>query len=164
MPALDSVLSLQAKVAKAADRLRSPLLLALRLYFGWVFCTTGWGKLQNLDRTTEFFRGLSIPAPHANAVLAACTECFGGALFLAGLGSRFVAAALSFTMVVAMLTAHRDAIVHFFDDPSQLAEQTAFPFLVAALTVLAFGPGAISLDALLQRRSGDGSRKNQGTT
>jgi len=32
------------------DKLRSPLLLAIRLYWGWQFATDGWGKLTHLDR------------------------------------------------------------------------------------------------------------------
>ena len=32
------------------DRLRSPLLLALRLIFGWGLFQTGKGKLENIDR------------------------------------------------------------------------------------------------------------------
>jgi putative oxidoreductase len=162
MPALDRFRSLHAKVAQAADHLRSPLLLAIRLYWGWGFFEAGKGKLGNLDQTTEFFRTLSIPAPGANALVAACTECFGGLLLLAGLGSRIVAIPLIFTMCVAYMTAHRDSLSTILSDPDHFTEQAPFLFLLASTTVLAFGPGAFSLDALLERRAGGGSRKNQG--
>jgi putative oxidoreductase len=158
MPLLDRVLAVQDKVANAADRLRSPLLLAIRLYWGWSFFTAGRGKLENLERTTEFFRSLSIPAPQANALLAACTECFGGLLLLAGLGSRLVAVPLAFTMGVAYLTAHRESLGTLFSNPDEFTSQAPFLFLLASLVVLAFGPGAISLDALLERRAEAGSR------
>ena len=32
------------------DRLQSPLLLAIRLYWGWQFVQDGWGKLTHLDK------------------------------------------------------------------------------------------------------------------
>ena len=37
------------------DSLRNPLLLAIRLYWGWQFSTDGWGKLTHLDRVTDYF-------------------------------------------------------------------------------------------------------------
>ena len=40
---------------KIASFLPDPLLLAMRLYWGWQFFETGKGKLMNLDKTTEFF-------------------------------------------------------------------------------------------------------------
>ncbi len=41
---------------RAASRLRSPFLLAIRLYWGWQFFQTGWGKLQNIPRSRSFFK------------------------------------------------------------------------------------------------------------
>ena len=37
--------------------------LIARLTVGYVFMLTGWGKLQNLDRVTEYFTSLGIPFP-----------------------------------------------------------------------------------------------------
>jgi putative oxidoreductase len=71
-----------------ATRFQSPLLLALRLYWGWQFFLTGRGKLMHLDRTTEFFRTLHIPFPYLNAWVVGLSECFGGLLLLSGLGAR----------------------------------------------------------------------------
>jgi putative oxidoreductase len=71
--------------------LQTPLLLIIRLYWGWEFFLTGKGKLMNLDRTTEFFASIDIPLPKLNAILAASTECFGGLLLMAGLMSRLSA-------------------------------------------------------------------------
>ena len=33
---------------QAADALKSPFLLAVRLYWGWQLMQSGWGKLHNL--------------------------------------------------------------------------------------------------------------------
>lgn len=140
--------ALVAKYEKAADSLRSPLLLAIRLVWGWEFFQTGKGKLGNLDGTTEFFSSLHIPAPRANALVAAVTECFGGLLLLVGFGARFAALALTFTMLVAYATAHRDSL----GDLDAIVVQAPFPFLFTTLVVLAFGAGAFSVDGLLARR------------
>ncbi len=39
----------------AVDYLRSPFLLAVRLYWGWQLIQSGWGKLHHLDKVTEYF-------------------------------------------------------------------------------------------------------------
>ena len=55
-------------VSSAVSRLQSPLLLAIRLYWGYQFVQDGWGKLTHLDKVTEFFTSLSLPAPHMTAL------------------------------------------------------------------------------------------------
>ena len=47
--------------------LRSPLLLVVRLYWGFQMMQTGWGKLHNLAKVTAFFTSLGIPLPAVNA-------------------------------------------------------------------------------------------------
>ena len=64
------------------DKLRSPLLLALRLIFGWGLFQTGKGKLEHIDRFTDFLTHLHIPMPAANAYFVASLECIGGLLLL----------------------------------------------------------------------------------
>ena len=84
--------------------LQSLLLLVIRLYWGWEFFLTGKGKLMDLQRPTEFFQSLGIPLPHAQAILAGATECFGGLLLLAGLCSRLISLPLTILLTVAYLT------------------------------------------------------------
>lgn len=141
-----------ARFEAAADKLRSPLLLLIRLYWGWQFARTGWGKLMNLERTTAFFAELGLPAPALNAFAAGAVETAGGILLLLGLASRPAATALAFTMAVAYATAERDALRAIFREPDTFFAAAPFLFLSASLLVLAFGPGAWSLDALLRRR------------
>jgi putative oxidoreductase len=129
--------------------LQSPLLLVMRLYWGWSFFQTGKGKLMNLDRTTGFFQSLHIPMPEANAWVVAIMECFGGLLLMAGLGSRLVAFALAFDMVIAYVTADSEALKSIFSDSDKFVQAAPFPFLLMTLTVLAFGAGVFSLDWLI---------------
>ena len=49
--------------------LQSPLLLAVRLYWGWQFVQTGWGKMHNIVEITGFFASLNIPFPSAQCAL-----------------------------------------------------------------------------------------------
>jgi putative oxidoreductase len=70
-----------------------------------------------------------------------------------GLGSRLISIPLIVNFVVAYLTASRDKVQMFFhQDPSNFIDDAAFPFLLTAILILAFGPGRISLDALIKKR------------
>jgi putative oxidoreductase len=137
-----------------ASRLQSPLLLAIRLYWGWQFCQAGWGKLHTHSDVTEYFMSLHIPLPGLNAWVVGLTECLGGLLLMLGLGARLVAIPLIGTMVVAYLTAERETLDVIFSDPSKFTGATPFLFLLGCLIVLACGPGAFSIDYLLARRFG----------
>jgi len=132
--------------------LQSPFLLAIRLYWGWQFFETGKGKLQNIQHVVQFFQTLNIPMPEANAWIVAIMECFGGLLLMAGLGSRLVAFALAFDMVIAYITADSDAVKAIFTDSDKFVQAAPFPFLLMTLTVLAFGAGVFSLDWLIGRK------------
>ena len=144
---------LLARFDALASLLQSPLLLVIRLYWGISFAQTGWGKLMHLDKTAEFFASLNLPMSKLNAIMAGSTECFGGALLALGLFARPVAVPLVFTMIVAYATADREALMAVFSDPDKFLGATPFLFLLAALIVLVFGPGKLSLDAVLFRKS-----------
>ena len=136
------------------SKLQSPFLLIIRLYWGWQFAVTGWGKLTHLERTAGFFANLHIPMPKLNAMLAGSTECFGGLLLLLGLGSRIITVPLIFTMIVAYLTADFGKVQNIFAKPDDFVSAPEFQFLLTALIVLIFGPGVFSLDAIIARMRG----------
>ena len=138
------------RLIAVASCLQSPLLLALRLYWGWQFFGDGRGKLLNLSRIADYFgHDLHIPFPYFNAALASVTECVGGLLLLVGLGSRLVALPLIFTMIIAYLTAEIDTVKHIFSNPDKFVTADPFLYLLASVIVLVFGPGAFSLDRLI---------------
>ncbi|MBV9669802.1 MAG: DoxX family protein [Acidobacteriales bacterium] len=143
---------LYSRFVSAANALQSPFLLAIRLYWGWQFTQTGWGKFHRLPQVIEFFGSLGIPAPALNAYFVSGLEFVGGILLIFGLGSRAVSLLLSFDMLVAYLTADRDALKQIFSDPGKFYNADPFTFLFAALIVLIFGPGKIALDYYLARR------------
>src|ERR1700761_8033440 len=90
--------------------LRSPFLLFVRLYWGWQFLETGWGKLHNLSHVRDFFSSLGIPAPGFTAPAIASLEFFGGILPIVGLGSRLIGLLLAGNMFVAYVTSDREAL------------------------------------------------------
>jgi putative oxidoreductase len=137
---------------KAASCLQSPLLLAIRLYWGWNFFLTGRGKLMNTERVTQFFQSLHIPFPAFNVYLAGGTECIGGLLLLIGLGSRLISLPLIFVTIIAYLTAEIDTVKHIFSDPDKFVSADPFLFMLAAIIVLAFGPGVFSVDWLIEKK------------
>ncbi len=139
-------------LVKMADYLQSPLLLVLRLYWGWSFFLTGKGKLINHARTTEFFASLNLPLPSLNAWMAGATECVGGLFLAAGFASRLTCIPLIVTMIVAYLTADNEALRAIFSDTDKFTEAAPFLFLLTSLIVLAFGPGVFSLDHLIGKK------------
>jgi putative oxidoreductase len=135
-------------------RLQSPLLLAIRLYWGWQFAQDGWGKLTHLDRVTQFFTSLNLPAPGTTALLVSLVEFGGGLLFALGIGSRLVSLVLFVNMTVAYLSVPDDRVnfSHILSNPSDFYGATPYTYWFAALLILILGPGLFSVDTLLRRR------------
>jgi putative oxidoreductase len=135
-----------------ASRAQSPFLLFVRIYWGWQFMQTGWGKLHNLAQVTQFFTTLGIPAPGSTALFVGCVECFGGLLLIAGLASRLTGLVLTGNMLVAYLTADREALFSFFRNPGKFYGADPYTFLFAAVLILVFGPGWLALDFFIAHR------------
>jgi len=136
---------------RTAGCLQDPLLLGIRLYWGWQFFQTGKGKLGNLEGTTAFFTELGLPFAKLNAIMAGSTECFGGLLLLVGLFSRVISVPLIATMTVAYLTAHLDVVKTIWSDSDSFVTAAPFLFLLASVIVFTFGPGKFSIDEVLRR-------------
>jgi putative oxidoreductase len=133
----------------AASSLQSPFLLIVRLYWGWQLAQSGWGKLHNIDKVTEFFTSLGLPAPGLTAHFIASLEFVGGVLLILGLASRLIAVALTINMIVAFIIADHDALRSIFLDPDKFYAAAPYTFLFASLLVLIFGPGLFSVDAVI---------------
>jgi putative oxidoreductase len=147
--------------ASMMDRLQSPLLLAIRLYWGWQFAQDGWGKLTHLDKVTEFFTSLNLPAPHMTALMVALVEFGGGLLFAFGIASRLTSLVLFVNMTVAYLSVPDDRVnfSHIFSKPEDFYGASPYTYWFAALLILILGPGLFAIDTLLRRRlAPDGER------
>jgi len=134
-----------------ADFLQHPFLLFVRLYWGVQLMQSGWGKLHNLDKVTDFFTSLNLPMPHQMAVIISCLEFFGGFLLAIGLFSRLISLVLTINMIAAYVTADKEALHSIFSDPDKFTAAAPYVFLIASLIVFVFGPGIFSLDALASR-------------
>jgi len=140
------------RIASALALLQSPMLLAVRLYWGFQFAQTGWGKLHNLAKITAFFASLNIPFPALNAPFVSTLEFVGGILLMLGLFSRPVAFLLAGNMLVAYWTADREALTSIFSDPGKFYVADPYTFLFASLLVLTFGAGFFAADTCIAKR------------
>ena len=136
------------------EGLRSPLLLAIRLYWGFQFAQDGWGKLTHLDKVTDFFTSLSLPAPHMTALLVATVEFAGGIVLALGVLSRLTALVLFVNMTMAYLSVPDDRVnfSHILSKPDDFYGATPYTYWFAALLILILGPGRIAVDTLIKRR------------
>jgi putative oxidoreductase len=144
---------LHGHFGRACRLLQSPFLLLVRLYWGWQFVQTGWGKLQHLHQVAGFFGSLGIPHPALVAPFVACVEFFGGMLLILGLASHLTGLVLSINMFVAYWTSDRAALHSILSNPGRFYVADPFTFFFAALIVLVFGAGIFSVDRLIQGKS-----------
>lgn len=121
--------------------------LLVRLFVGYFFLETGWGKIHNLEAMAERFADWGIPAPAFNAALSGWTEFLGGLLIVSGLFTRVVSIPLFINMVVALLAVKLKK-VGGLDDFVELDEPL---YALSFLWLLFSGPGWISLDHLLDQ-------------
>jgi len=135
-----------------AAHLDSPFLLLVRLYWGWQFTQTGWGKLHNLPHVRDFFASLNIPAPGLMAPAIASLEFFGGILLIVGLASCLTGLLLACNMFVAYVASDREALSSILSNPGKFYNADPFTFFFASLIVLIFGAGYFSLDHYFAHR------------
>ena len=136
--------------AELFDRLSAaswiPALLT-RLFVGYFFMETGWGKIHNLDTFAMRFAQWGIPHPAFNAALSAYTEFLGGTLTMLGMGMRFVSIPMIINMIVAILMVKLKH-VSGLDDLAELDE----PLYALAFVWLFFsGSGWLSIDGLMRQ-------------
>jgi len=121
----------------------SVIALVARLATAIVFWRSGSVKLDDWAGTLTLFEDeykVPLIPPHFAAYAATAMELGGAVLMLLGLGTRAVALAY-----LGMI-----AVIQIFVYPS--AWPTHIQWLAFLLILLARGPGALSLDALIARR------------
>lgn len=143
-------------LASLLNWLQSPLLLAIRLYWGFQFVQDGWGKLTHLAKVTEFFSSLGLPAPWLAALMVALVELCGGTLFALGIASRLTSLVLFVNMTIAYLSVPDDRVnfSHILSKPDDFYGATPYTYWFAALLILILGPGVFAVDWLIGRRFG----------
>lgn len=132
--------------------------LVARITVGWVFLMAGWGKLGALPLVIGNFRGWGVPAPEILAPFVSGLEFVGGIALLLGLFTRIFSVPLIVVMIVAIKTAFWEQV----DSLEYLLGLVEFAYLAIFLWLGVAGPGAVSVDHLLQRsiRSADWQRRH----
>ena len=153
---IDLIRTIHDRFTRLLNLFQSPLLLAVRLYWGWQFAQDGWGKLTHLDRVTQFFASLNLPAAGTTALIVGLIELVGGILFALGLGSRLVSLVLFVNMTMAYLSVPDDRtnFFHILSKPEDFYGASPYTYWFAALLILILGPGVFAIDWLLMRRFG----------
>ena len=122
--------------------------LALRIPVGIIFAAHGAQKLfgwfggYGLEGTGQFFGSIGLTPGYLMALLAGAAEFFGGLALILGLLVRPAAAALAFTMLVAIFAAHFSK--GFFMDKG--GYEYALALFAASLALLFSGAGRLSAD------------------
>lgn len=134
----------------------APLLT--RITLGYAFFLTGRGKLENLDQFAGFLAELGVPFPAVQAPFVAGLEFVGGICLVLGLLTRLMGLGLAATMVVALLTADRALFLTSWLPTGDVGplDVPAWVFLLLLTWLVLYGPGMLSLDALIAKKLGLG--------
>lgn len=132
-----------------ATLLQTPFLFVIRVYWGYLFVSTGLGKAQDFHATAQFFSSLHIWAPTFTAALVAAVETIGGISLILGLFSRFAALVLIIVMLGAYFTAGYESLLTAWKthNLTPVFQESPFLYLYASAIVFLFGPGRLALDS-----------------
>lgn len=139
-------------------------LLSLRLILGWEFFESGWAKFRGenwfADIQDRFPFPFNLVHTDISWQMATWFELLGSIALVIGLGTRFFGVSLFVLTIVAI------ASVHWPESWSTLGEllrgyaltdkgygnyKLPVIFLAMLLPLILFGPGKLSLDALIRR-------------
>lgn len=137
-------------LARALDFLRSPLLLATRVWVSWQFLKSGWLKLTNWDTTLVLFQSeyqVPVVSPGVAAVAGTAGELFFPILLVLGLFARVGALGLFAVNLMAVVSYWH--VIGGEGYEAAIAQHGLWGFML--LVLAAFGPGRISMDALGSR-------------
>jgi putative oxidoreductase len=141
------------RLARGLDVLQEPFALATRVYVGWVFLKSGWLKISEWEQTLALFEyeyRTPVLSPQLAAILGTFGELFFPVLLILGLAGRIGAIGLSIVNLVAVIS-----YWHIFGSDAGvvgLRQHQLWGFMLAMLAI--YGCGALSVDRILMRRSG----------
>jgi len=127
--------------------------LAARIYVAKVFLTSGWIKFTSWDSTVDLFTTeyhVPLLPPLPAAVLGTFGELFFPTLLVLGLFGRIGALGTFLVNAMAVISYSHVLLSDGFE--AALGQHILWGTLTLGLAV--FGPGAISIDWLLERVSG----------
>ncbi len=115
------------------------LALAGRLLIAAIFLASAFGKITNFQATTKFMEAHGMSWTPFFCAAAAAVEVLGGLSLILGCHARLGAAALALFLIAATCVFHGapDQRIHLLKN---------LAILGGLLQVIAFGPGAMSLE------------------
>lgn len=122
--------------------------ILFRLVIGYLFISSGWGKLHDLNKVIQYFDSLHIPLASIQAPLVAGIEFAAGLLILLGLKMRLAAIPLIGIMVVALVTAKLEDISNF----SSLIEIPEFLYLLLLIGIGSIESKYFSFDSRVAKK------------
>ncbi|MBI3553838.1 MAG: DoxX family protein [Elusimicrobia bacterium] len=122
------------------------LALAGRLLIAIIFLSSAFGKITDFSDTVKYMEVHGIPWSGLLCALAAAVEALGGISLILGFHVRWGAAVLAAFLIVATWIFHTgpEQRIHLLKN---------LAILGGLLQVLAFGPGALSLEGRRQQSS-----------
>jgi len=116
----------------------APLLL--RVGVGLIFIVAGWGKLNGIDGTAEFFGNIGIPLPAIMAWVVAIVEFVGGIMVLVGYRIQLPA------LLLAIITTKLGG------DEVFRAMRLDLMLMLVSLALVFNGSGSYSADSVLGKK------------
>lgn len=123
------------------------LALAGRILIAAIFVISGFGKIGGFEGVAGYIGSKGLPMPQVLAALTIVLELGGGILLVLGFKTRWIATLFFLWLIPTTVIFHR-----FWGVDPQTAQQMQIHFLKnvsimgAMLMLVAFGPGAYSLD------------------
>ena len=158
-------------VTPVTENLQSAALLLVRLILAYTFFSPAMMKWSDMAATAGWFESMGIPLPTLNAYMAASTEMAGVVLLTLGLFSRLISIPLLVTMFVAIATVHGANGYHVISETLQWSDayvngeqvagtvvflqngyENVLNYIAMLLVILSFGPGKISIDAIIKKK------------
>jgi putative oxidoreductase len=128
------------------------ILLIGRIFLGWIFVRSGYGKIFDIPAYAAMFPARGLPT--FLAYIAVPAEFFGGIALILGLATRYLVLVMVIFMLVATFSSHR--YWEFTDVAVRRAQDSSFYKNIAMLGGLLFlfvgSPGRFSIDAWLRKR------------
>ncbi|MDR7098957.1 putative oxidoreductase [Lysobacter niabensis] len=118
-----------------------------RLLMAAIFLISGVGKIANAEATAGYIASVGLPLPQVALVIAIVIEVVGGAALVVGYRTRLVATVLALFCIATAVSFHaafgdQNQFIHFFKNLTMAG---------GFLQIVAFGPGALSVDAKSRR-------------
>jgi len=126
---------------------QNAVALAGRILVALLFVISGYGKIGGFDGISGYIASKGLPMPQVLAALTIALELGGGILLIAGYKVRWVAAAFFLWLIPTTFIFHQ----FWGIDAAQVQNQMNnflknVSIMGAMLLLIAFGPGAYSVD------------------